>query len=109
MALLQPPPTKPITLPDSAVLAGDEKKCGKPSSKGEKVSYEKVGLTTVAVTQNLLSGMPLVLIIELMRLWNSILHEPLYPGAELSKLICLIACKKAKHRVSRGYRSVHIP
>ena len=26
MAMLPPPPTKPITLPDSVVLAGEEKK-----------------------------------------------------------------------------------
>ena len=44
--------------------------------EGREVSYGKIGLTTVAVTQDLLSGMPLFLRIELIRLWNSILPEP---------------------------------
>ena len=37
------------------------------------MSYTKIGLTTVAVTQDLLVGMPLVLKKELIRLWNSTL------------------------------------
>ena len=51
-------PTKPITLlfPDSVVLEGD-----RPRTKGRGVSYGKIGLTTVAVTQDPPSMMPLVL------------------------------------------------
>ena len=63
------------------------------------MSYGKIGLTTVAVTQDLLSGMPLVLKIELIRLWNSILPEP---GR-------LTACKKAMHAISRWNGTVYIP
>ena len=44
-----------------------------------------------------------------MRLWNSILPEPGQPSAQLSKLICLTACKKTKHTVIRWYRTVYIP
>ena len=72
------------------------------------MSYGKIGLTTVAVTQDLLSGMPLVLKIELIRLWNSILPEPGQPSAQLSKLMCLTACKKAMHAISLWYRTVYI-
>ena len=64
MAMLPPPPIKPITLPpDSVVLAGEEKKEGyaKPRTKGREVSYGKIGLTTVAVTHDFLSAMPLVI------------------------------------------------
>ena len=62
MAMLPPPSTKPITLPDSVVLAGEEKKeYAKPRTKGRGVSYGKIWLTTVAVTQDLPSGMRLVL------------------------------------------------
>ena len=111
MAMLLPPPTKPITLPASVVLAGDEKKeeYVKPRTEGREVRYGKIGLTTVAVTQDLLSGMPLVLKIELIRLWNSILPEPGQPSAQLSKLICFTACKKVMHAISRWYRTVYIP
>ena len=63
---------------------------------------------TVAVTQDLLSGMPLVLKIELIRLWSSILPEPGQPSAQLSKLIHLTTCKKAMHATSRWYRAVYI-
>ena len=45
---------------------------------------------------------------ELIRLWNSILPEPGQPSAQLSKLICLTACKKTKHTVSLWYRIVYI-
>ena len=50
----------PQSCPDSVVLAGEEKKeeYAKPRTI---VSYGKIGLTTVAVTHNLLSVMPLVL------------------------------------------------
>ena len=77
------------------VLAGEEKKeeYAKQRTEGREVSYGKIGLTTVAVTQDLLSGMQLVLKIDLIRLWNSILPEPGQPSAQLSKLICLTACK----------------
>ena len=73
------------------------------------MSYGKIGLTTVAVTQDLLSAMPLVLKIGLIRLWNSILPEPGQPSAQLSELIRLTACKKAVHAISRWYRTVYIP
>ena len=39
----------------------------KPLTEGREVSYGKIGLTTVAVTQDLLSGMPLVLKMELIK------------------------------------------
>ena len=73
------------------------------------MSYGKIGLTTVAVTQDLLSGMPLVLKIKLIRLWNSLLYESGQPSAQLSKLIRLTACKKAMHAISRWYWTVYIP
>ena len=72
------------------------------------MSYGKIGLTTVAVTQDLLSGMPLILKVELIRLWNSILPELGYRSAQLSKLIRLTACKKAMHAISRWFRTVYI-
>ena len=103
MAMLPPPPTKPITLPWQRGFSGGEKKeeYAKPCTKGREVSYGKIGPTTVAVTQDLLSGMPYVLKIELIRLWSSILPEPGQPSAQLSKLIRLTACKKAMHATSR--------
>ena len=76
MAMLPPPPTKPITLPYQRGFSGGEKKIEKNRGKGEKkgkstlshvlegrarLSYWKIGLTTMAATQELLSGMPLVL------------------------------------------------
>ena len=93
------------------VLAGGGKKeqYAKPRTGGREVSYGKIGLTTVAVTQDLLSEMPLVIKIELIRLWNSILPEPEQPCAQLSKLIRLTACKKAMHAISWWYRTVYIP
>ena len=47
---------------DSVVLAGEKKKeeYTKPRTKEKGVSYGKIGLTTVAVTQDLPSGMQLV-------------------------------------------------
>ena len=39
----------------------DKKEYANPHTKGTGVSYRKIGLTTVAVTQDLPSGMPLVL------------------------------------------------
>ena len=70
----------------------------------------KIRLSTVAVTHDLLSGMLLVLLRkELICLWNRILPEPGQPSAQLSKLIPLTACKKAKHTVSQWYRTVYIP
>ena len=100
----------PYPCPDSVVLAGEEKgEYAKPRTKARGVSYVKIGHTTVAVTQDLLSGMPLVLKIELIILWNSILSEPGQLSAQLSKLIRFTACKKTKHTVSRWYRIVYIP
>ena len=72
------------------------------------MSYGKIGLTTVAITQDLLSGMPLVLKIELIHLLNSLLPEPGQPRAQLSKLIRLTACRKAMHAISRWYSTVYI-
>ena len=93
------------------VLAGEEKKeeYAKPPTKGRGVSCGKIGLTTVVVSQDLLSGMPLVQEKELVRLWNSMLPEPGQPSAELSKLIRLTACKKTKPTVSQWYRAVYNP
>ena len=43
--------------------------------------------TTVVVTHDLLSGMPLVLLRkELIRLWNRILPEPGQPSAQLAHI-----------------------
>ena len=112
MAMLPPPPTKPITLPWQRGFSGGEKKkvkYAKPRTEGREVSYGKIGLTTVAVTQDLLSGMPLVLKIEFIRLSSSILPEPGQPSAQMSKLIHLTACKNAMHATSRWYRTVYIP
>ena len=63
-------PTKPITLPCQRGFSGGVKKeeFATPHTKGREVSYWEIGLTTVAVTQDLLSGMPLVLKIEIIRL-----------------------------------------
>ena len=109
--MLLPPRTKPITLPWQRGFSRGEKKEGysKPCTELTEVSFGKMGLTTVAVTQDLFSGMLLVLKIELIHLWNSILPEPGQPSAQLSKLICLTACKKTKNTVSRWYRTVYIP
>ena len=111
MAMLPPPPTKPITLPWQRGFSGEEKKeeYAKPRTEGREVSYGKIGLTTVAVTQDLLSGIPLVLKIELIRLWNTILPEPGQPSAQLSQLIHLTACTNSMHAISRWYRTVYIP
>ena len=111
MAMLPPPPTNPITLPWQRGFSGGGKKRSTLSHVlGRGVSYGKIVLTTVAVTHDLLSGMPLVLLRkELFRLWNSILREPGQPSAQLSKLIRLTTCKKTEHTVSRWYRTVYIP
>ena len=111
MAMLPPPPTKPITLPWQRGFSGGGKKeeYAKPHIEGREVSYGKIGLTSVVVIQDLLSGMQLVLKIELIRVWNRILPEPGQPSAQLSKLICLTACKKAMHAISRWYRTIYIP
>ena len=63
MAMLLPPPTKPITLPCQRVFRGGGKtgEYATPRTEGRGVSYGKIGLTTVAVTHDHLSGMPLVL------------------------------------------------
>ena len=112
MAMLPPPPTKAITLPWQCGFSGGGKivEYAKPRTKGRGVSNGKIGLTTVAVTQDLPSGTLLVLYEkELIRLWNSILPGPGQPSDQLYKLICLTACKKTKHAVSRWYRTVYIP
>ena len=52
----------PQPCPDSVVLAGRKKEeYAKPRANGRGVSYGRIGLTTVAVTQDLQSEMPLVL------------------------------------------------
>ena len=93
----------------SAGGGGNKEEYAKRRTEGREVSYGKIGLTTVAVTQDLLSAIPLVLKIGLIRLWNSILPEPGQPSAQLSELIRLTACKKAMHAISRWYRTVYIP
>ena len=105
MAMLPPPPTKPITLPWQRCFSGGGKKeeYAKPRTWGRGVSYgltewEETGLTAVAVTHKK----------ELIRLWHSISPEPGQSSAQLSKLIRLTACKKTKHTVSRWYWTVYI-
>ena len=95
---------------DSVILAEEEKReYAKPHTKGKGVSYGKIGLRTLAVTQDLLSRMLLVIYEkELIHLWNSILPELGQPSAQLSKLIRLTACKKTNPAVSRWYRTVYI-
>ena len=63
MTVLPPPPTKPITLPRQCGFSGGGKKeeNAKPRTEGREVIYGKIELTTVDVTQDLLSEMPLVL------------------------------------------------
>ena len=64
MAMLPPPPTKLITLPwqRGFIGGGKKEKYVKPLTEGRGVSYGKIGITTVAVTHDLLWGMPLVLL-----------------------------------------------
>ena len=124
MSMLPPSKTKPITLPWQLLLTGKEKKeeYAKPLTKGRGVSYWKIALTTVAVTLDLPSGMPLVLYITRMRQYitrmviyivyypnNSILAEWEQHCAQLSKLIRLTAFKKVKHTVCWWYWTVYIP
>ena len=111
MALLPQPPTKPITLPCQRGFSrgGIKEEHAKPRTEGIEVSFGKIGLTTVAITQDLVSEMPLVLKIELILLWSSILPEPGQPSAQLSKFMRLTACKKAMHAISRWFRTVYIP
>ena len=63
MTMFPPRPTKPITLPRQCGFSGGGKKeeYAKPRTLGRGVSDGKIWLTTVAVTHDLLSGMPLVL------------------------------------------------
>ena len=97
MLMLPPPPTNPLNLPRLCGFSGEGKKeeYAMPRTKGRGVSYGKIAFTTVAVTQDLPLGMSLVLLEkELIQLCNSILPEPGQPSAQLSKPICLTACKK---------------
>ena len=60
MAMFPPPPIKPtITLPCQCGFSGEVKKdeYGKQRTNGRGVSYGNIGLTTLAVTQDLPSGM----------------------------------------------------
>ena len=111
MEMLPPPKTKPITLPWQSDFNGGGKneEYAKPRTEGREVSFGKIWLATVAVTQDLLSGMPLVQKIELVGIWNSILPEPGQPSAQQSKLIRLTACNKAMHAISRWFMAVYIP
>ena len=86
MAMLPPPPTKPITLLRQRGFSegGKKEEYAMPRTEGREVSCGKIGFSTVAVTEDLLSGMPLVLTIELIRLWSSILPKPGQPSAQLS-------------------------
>ena len=54
MAMLPPPPTKPITLPGQCGFneGGKKEETAKPCTKGRGVSHGKIGLTTMAVTQD---------------------------------------------------------
>ena len=82
----------------------------KPRTRRERLSYWKIELTTMAATQEHLSGTPLVLLKkELIRPWNSILPEPGLPSAQLSKLIRPTECRKTQHSKSLWHRTVHIP
>ena len=85
------PPKEPITVPWQCGFSsgGKKEEYAKTRTEGREVSYGKIGLTTVSGTQVLLSGMSLVLKIELICLFNCIL--PL-PG--LWKLISLTSCNK---------------
>ena len=56
------------------VVGGKKEKYAKPRTEWREVSYRKIGLTTVAVTHDLLSMMMLILKIELIRLRNSIYY-----------------------------------
>ena len=63
MAMFTPPPTKPITLPRQCGFSGGGKKeeDAQPRTKGRGVSFGKIWLTIMAVTQDFPSAMPLVL------------------------------------------------
>ena len=63
MAMLPPPPTKPITLPFQRDLrwGGKKEEYAKPLTIGRGVSYGTIGFSAVAVIQDLISRMPLVL------------------------------------------------
>ena len=66
------------------------------------MSYGKIGLTTVGVTQDLPSGMLLVLLEkELIHLFNGILPEPGQPSAQLSKLIHTSHCMQEDQAFSK--------
>ena len=62
MAMLPPPPTKHVTLSRQRGFSREGKKeeYAKAIADGREVSYEKIRLTNVAVTQDLLSGIQLV-------------------------------------------------
>ena len=51
----------PLHCSDSVVLSGEKKEYAKPRNKARGVNYGQIGIMTVAVTQDLLSGMPWVL------------------------------------------------
>ena len=71
----------------------------------ERSELQEIGLTTMAVTQDLHSGMLLVLINKNSSAEGTVLAnirpEPGQPSAQLSQLICPIACKKTVHAMSR--------
>ena len=114
MAKLSPSPTKPIILPWQHGSSGGGKKeeYAMPRTEGREASSWKVGLTTMALTQDLLSGMLLVFKkrtqppLEQYITWT---RKPGQPSAQLSEFIRLTACKKAMHAMSRWYKTVYIP
>ena len=114
MAILLPPPTKPITLPWQRGFSGGgtKEEYAKPLTEGRGVTYGKIGLTTVAIAHDLLTGIPLVLLKkEHVHLGIGCSHpypDPGQPSAQLFKLIRLTAWNKTKHTASRWYRIVYI-
>ena len=110
MAMLPPSPTQPIALLNSEILAG-EKNEGTPSHvRKEEECYGKIGLTTISVTQDLHSGMALVLNKKKTHPpLEQYITCPVQPSAQLSELTRPIACRKTQHSMGRWYRTVHIP
>ena len=60
MAILPPPPTKKNRKKQRKRREKREE-YAKPRTRRERLSYWKIGLMTMAATQELFSGMPLVL------------------------------------------------
>ena len=107
MAILSPPPTKPSS--NRVVLEGEEKiEYAKPGTWLRGVSYRKIGLTTTAVTNYLISGISLVHFFKRIHPpfdQYIILPDPEQPSAQLS--LRPITCSKTQSAMSRWYRTVH--